>query len=361
MLRNRMSLTAASVAALLLNGLVGQTVAVASPHSGFASSAHEHEHASERAQSVTPDALSAAGASTGAAESDAWTSIAGPERVVWVTDDDTVMMRDLTMSAGEGPGTGDEDTALYTAPGSIQQTDLSRDGHFVAWTYYALEPVKSNRIMVITADPPGAGTSPPVNVLRNYPRRFTFIGAAAWSPDASKLAFIGKVRRTGNTGVYSVDRNGRHLRTLVRSTNRSFDNSDRMLWSPSGSKVAWLSISPDPYKFADSWKAYDLNRHRVSRLPNGFFGWSPDERWTGVARGNLQWSLFRRSVRTGKLKPIVRAIEDQVLTDDGPYWMPDGQVVYEDEEEWLALSGTRPRDPRRVAVADDFYCCVSWQ
>lgn len=152
--------------------------------------------------------------------------------------------------------------------------------------------------------------------------------SARWSPDGSKIAFIG--REGSKPQIFILDvRDGR-----VRVLTRGAQAPNGISWSPDGSQLAFVMlVERKPKDFYELPKKPDgaqwapeprIVRDYPYRTDSG--GWSaPGERHVFVVRVD------------GSLEPqqITRGSGDWGARDDAPAWMPDGQslVVSADTDE----------------------------
>lgn len=171
--------------------------------------------------------------------------------------------------------TGAEWTA-YRGASTPQAVELANNGKWVAWLYYGGEPIPSNRIMIRKH---GGDAQ---NVLRDYPRKFSFIDSASFSPNGKQLAFIAHTKNSARN-LYTVKRNGSGLHLLRRNVSGCGDNCGRTIWSPKGDHIAYFS-EQDVAPFGFRWNDYHVKSGRVTKLPDDFFGWSANQRWIGVSR-----------------------------------------------------------------------------
>ncbi|HET7236110.1 MAG TPA: hypothetical protein VFK59_06725 [Actinomycetota bacterium] len=108
-----------------------------------------------------------------------------------------------------------------------------------------------------------------------------------WSPDGSRIAFAGSTSKRGDSDIFVMDADGRHVRLLAQ-TPRSDRAPD---WSPDGSTVAFHAAGGDgsPGVRGGIWAVslHDGSQTRLTR--NGAWGdegpaWSPDGRSIAFTR-----------------------------------------------------------------------------
>jgi Tol biopolymer transport system component len=120
------------------------------------------------------------------------------------------------------------------------------------------------------------------------PRRLALVGeerSAAWSPDGSRLAFIGDAQSGSGERVYVTDRNGSDPRPISPAGLEPEFSGHDLDWSPDGSRIVFTAPQPRGPEFGT-----DL--YLVGADGNGFMNltvsspfssnerphWSPDGR-----------------------------------------------------------------------------------
>ncbi|WP_183097805.1 hypothetical protein [Nocardioides pelophilus] len=242
-----------------------------------------------------------------------------PHRVAWVDYDGevpAVQVKNLRSSSI---------TTVYEGESSPQNVHLSRSGRLVAWTYYGGEPVPSNRIMLAASD----GSGSPRNILRRVAGRFEFIDSVDFGPRDRRVAFIARTTRD-RINLYSIRRDGRRLRLLARNVGGCGDNCGHLVWSQNGGKIGWAGWT------SRDWTALNLRTGRRSALPDGFFGWSPNEKWVGLQR-NYGVRLIRKPVGGGSARLIARRLPSTCGGAE-PIWAADNRIVVDGQDQLIRVN-----------------------
>jgi Tol biopolymer transport system component len=149
------------------------------------------------------------------------------------------------------------------------------------------------------------------------------IGGPAWSPDGTKLAFVGVLPGpSGNYGrIFIANRDGTGVRQVspeVAATDYQFDTSPS--WAPDGTRLA----------FSRSGVLYLINADGSGLVSTGVSGtdpaWSPDG--TQIAYGSINGGNDGLFVMDGTFTS--RRLTTPVEADQMPRWSPTGtQLVFD--------------------------------
>ncbi|MFI5311462.1 MAG: S9 family peptidase [Gemmatimonadales bacterium] len=210
-----------------------------------------------------------------------------------------------------------------------------------------------------------------------------------WSPDGKWIAFFGKVGDSSGVAVARADGSASRLLATTQGTNSVNPGTGaRLVWSPDGTRIAYVSASPGPeesangdpmvitryaYKptasegltrFNDNRRLHifvvDVATGGVRQLTKGIrnehsIDWSPSGREILFASNpeadpdrNFNYDIYALNVESGAIRTIIatRSVEYQ------PAWSPDGKMIaYLGTKRELTSSETTMEDTH-VWVAD---------
>jgi len=195
----------------------------------------------------------------------------------------------------------------------------SRDGTGIAFTAGTTAPGRADfsgptRIWTARADGGGARALTHGNVRD---------GAATWSPDGRRLAFV-RAGPGSRSSLWLVRSDGTGARRL---TSGAVDIEPS--WSPDGRTIAFVRIDPRLLQ-AGIWlvRPDGSKRHRILASERGLTDpvWSPDGTRLLVEDGRALYSI--RANGSGKTT-LARLTADArgALEDPMPAWSPDGTRV----------------------------------
>ncbi len=141
-----------------------------------------------------------------------------------------------------------------------------------------------------------------------------------FGPEGKHLALVTSVE--GAAELYAVDRSGRHLRRLTRSSAIDISPS----WSPDGSEVAFVSDrSGAPQIYVMSRDGRNLRRLTFNGTYNTAPAWSPDGRWIAYESrvGGAQFDIWLIDPTGAVNLPIV----SHRRSDESPTWSPDSRKI----------------------------------
>lgn len=235
---------------------------------------------------------------------------------------DQVIVRDLE----EGT-----DFTAYSGSSSPVDTVLSPGARLVGWHMYTMEDLPAGAIYVRKV----AEDSKTRNVLRMHRGRFSYIDGFDFSPTGKRIAFIGKQTKDRPTSLFVIDTDGTNLRVLRKNIDGCIDNCGKVIWSPQGQRVAWYSL---PSTLEDPrWRVFRFGSKRLTSLPRGFFGWSPDENRIGLVRDPLDEEFVWGSMTPGKPEtfseiksayPECYSSADVWSGDVVAMWTSDGLILH---------------------------------
>jgi hypothetical protein len=200
-------------------------------------------------------------------------------------DVDQVVVRDLENGT---------DFIAYAGDASPVDTVLSPGAKLVGWHMYAGETMPDDAIYVRRVSE-GSKTK---NVLRHHPNRFGYVDAFDFSPDGKRIAFVADQTRGRPTGLFVTGVDGDNLRTLRKDVHGCIDNCGRVIWSPDGAQVAWLSLSPPEYH--QRWRVFRFGSKKLGTFPETFYGWSSTGKRIGVTRHPNDEVVKWGSMRPGR-------------------------------------------------------------
>jgi TolB protein len=140
------------------------------------------------------------------------------------------------------PADGSSRTQLADEIGGGFSVDWSPDGKALAYSH-SCDPSTGSAYIGIMAPTPN-GTRTPVTsptTCEGEPRAFPFFDyAPSWSPDGGRILFTREPAATGGRpDLYTIKPDGTDLQLLK-------SNAFHGIWSPDGSKIAFVTSSPSP-------------------------------------------------------------------------------------------------------------------
>jgi Tol biopolymer transport system component len=159
----------------------------------------------------------------------------------------------------------------------------------------------------------------------------------SWSPDGTKIAFA--LYRTQTTSslssageIWTVDAAGSNPAQLTHDATVGGVSNTAPLWSPDGSRIAWLKESP---KGSDVWtmRADGSVQRAVTAdgavgIHNTELAWSNDGRLTWIKRTGTDVTAADGDVWLARGDgSAARAVTSSHRVALGPYWQPGGALV----------------------------------
>jgi len=188
-------------------------------------------------------------------------------------------------------------------------------------------------------------------------------GRAAWSPDGTRLAFVGN--QDGPADVYVLDLTTGDVANL---TNTPEDEGDPT-WSPDGSTLAFWSLASGNQDIhtmpADGGAATPLTDDPADDADPS---WSPGGATIAFSSNRSgNWDLFTMAADGSGQTPITSDGAD----DQDPAWSPDGQAIaFETKrdsvgrpaDDWAEIWAVAPdgSDERRITVRDGLDVHPAW-
>jgi Tol biopolymer transport system component len=153
-----------------------------------------------------------------------------------------------------------------------------------------------------------------------------------WSPDGTRIAFLGNVPGTEveNHALYSVRADGSdrvlHF-VLWGTTGFSGSSSDRISWSPDGTRIAYTGADNGLYVLTLSTGTAALLLPTISNARQWSPTWSPDGSRIALSRfdyGDGNNDLMVVDVASGTAAEI---LDDPSQDDGDPDWSKDGDWI----------------------------------
>jgi hypothetical protein len=148
-----------------------------------------------------------------------------------------------------------------------------------------------------------------------------------WSPDGTRIAFVGTKPLPWNKDVYVIDADGTNLRRITRGPSQDWNPE----WSPDGTHLAFVRHPASDDEFADSVDVWvvPVAGGTPTRLTNdpGWSGdptWSPDSARIAYVRGHDASTRIWIMDADGSHK---HAVVSRPKAYFAPQWSPDGSVI----------------------------------
>jgi dipeptidyl aminopeptidase/acylaminoacyl peptidase len=164
--------------------------------------------------------------------------------------------------------------------------------------------------------------SSPFNITKG---RLSGISAFAWSPDGSQLV----ISADRGSNLYIVSADGNNLRSLTH--NAGFAITQTPSWSPDGTKIAYVGNAEQNYDVF----LVNVDGSGVSRLTNtrGIYrdlAWSPDGTRIAYASGADFFNVHIFVMRADGALPV--QVSAGGGSDTAPAWSPDGaRIAYQND------------------------------
>jgi Tol biopolymer transport system component len=145
---------------------------------------------------------------------------------------------------------------------------------------------------------------------------------ASWSPDGTRLAFIGENQNIGKgSSVYVVGANGSGLAQLTNSPVTRGDYEPQ--WSPDGNLISYTTYFGNSYGlFVTRPAGGPPVRLSPTTMIAGFGHWSPDGTrlaFTAIAEGSSRQNIFVITLDRRTMTQLTRNTADNL----GPFWRPN--------------------------------------
>jgi Tol biopolymer transport system component len=159
----------------------------------------------------------------------------------------------------------------------------------------------------------------------------------SWSPDGTKVAFA-LYRTHTNTSlssageIWTVDADGSNPTQLTHDATDGGVSNTAPLWSPDGSRIAWLKQSG---KGSDVWTMRSDGSAQQAVTTDGAAGahntdlsWSSDGRLAWLKRAGTDLSAANANVWLARGDGSgARALTSSTRVVAGPYWQPGGSLL----------------------------------
>jgi TolB protein len=220
---------------------------------------------------------------------------------------------------------------------------------------YSVETAAGWQLRVI--DSGGTGTPHPVSTDIISDAR------ATWSPDGSRLAFVGD--RDGPNDIYVLDLASGELTNLTNSPEQEGDPA----WSPDGETIAyWSLLTGNQEIFTIPVAGGEATQLTQQPGDDADPAWHPQSTSLAFASNrNGDWDIFVMGADGGNQQQLT----DDPADDQDPSWRPDGSyLAFESkrdsadrpDDDWAEIYAMLPdgRDQRRVTVREGFDAHPAW-
>ena len=220
---------------------------------------------------------------------------------------------------------------------------------------YTVETSEGWKLMVVDS----GGTGTPLLVSEDV----IADARATWSPDGSRLAFIGD--RDGPNDIYVLDLASDELTNLTNSPEQEGDPA----WSPDGETIAyWSLLTGNQEIFTIPAAGGEATQLTQQPGDDADPAWHPQSTSLAFASNrNGDWDIFVMGADGGNQQQLT----DDPSDDQDPSWRPDGSyIAFESkrdsadrpDDDWAEIHVMLPdgRDQRRVTVREGFDAHPAW-
>jgi Tol biopolymer transport system component len=213
-----------------------------------------------------------------------------------------------------------EVAVLHEGTGFSVFPQWSPDGSQLA---YASNETRQGGIGIFVAGADGTGS---VNILEggNTLQNGGPI-SLSWSPDGSRIAFVGKDAGTGQTGVWTISRDGTDKRTVLGG------HWEAVSWSPNGERLLLAGVPADAAQFdlyAVQLDGSGLLQLTDDELAERAPSWSPDGTRIVFAKRTVEsrnQDYGQDIFVIGADGSHLRRLTDWAGFDSFAVWAPDGK------------------------------------
>jgi Tol biopolymer transport system component len=185
------------------------------------------------------------------------------------------------------------------------------------WSIF--EPLTGRSTVLLTTEPETGSTD-----------------SAAWSPDGSQIAILGRRARDAHQGVYVIAANGSDVQHIdLDDVDAFYSLAGTILWSADG-RTLYLNrqLNPSQQTYVQQSLRVDLDTGTATVLPDSLTGvqiarWSPDGKWFLLQKYAtadhtiVAWSLYHAD---GTLKRTFSSDPSRSVEDLA--WLPDGRLAF---------------------------------